>query len=120
MKIREGDTIRVVSGNWRDEEGKVQRVIRGRKGKGRYVGQLDPQNNRVVVAGLNLITKHQRPTGQVRTQTGRIQLEAPLHISNVALVCPHCNLPTRVAMEQTADGQFARTCKKCGQYIDNV
>jgi len=120
MRIRKGDTVEVISGNWLGERGEVKRVVRGCKRKGRYVSQHDPDHDRVVVAGINLITKHQRPTGQVRTQAGRIQLEAALHVSNVSLVCPHCDQRTRVVMAQIADGRHARTCKKCGQYIDNM
>ncbi len=118
MRIREGDMVEVVAGNWVGERGKVQRVVRGRKSKGRLVGQRDRNRDRVVVEGLNLITKHQRPTGQVRTQTGRIQLEAPIHVSNLALVCPHCNEHTRVGITRTPDNRRVRTCKKCGQFID--
>jgi len=118
MRIREGDVVEVIAGNWIGERGKVQRVSRGRKGKGQRVGQWDPNRTRVVIEGVNLIVKHQRPTGQIRTQTGRIQLEAPIHISNVALVCPHCDRPTRVGTMMSADGKRVRMCKKCGQAID--
>ena len=118
MKIREGDVVEIIAGNWIGERGKILRVVRGRKGKGRYVGQRDPNRDRVVIEGLNLVIKHQRPTGQVRTQTGRIQHEAPIHVSNVALVCPHCDQPTRIGITFSTDGRRLRTCKKCGQAID--
>ncbi len=119
MRIREGDTIEVVAGNWTGERGEVQRVIHGRKGKGRYVGQRNPNGDRVIVSGINMRTKHQRATGQVQTQAGRIQLEGPIHVSNVVLVCPHCDQPTRVGITRTADNRRARTCRKCGQYVDS-
>lgn len=117
MRIRTGDIVEVISGNYKGERGEVQRVIRARR-SGRQAGRRDPNKDRVVVAGVNLITKHQRRTGSVRTQTGRIEREAPIHISNVMLVCPHCDQPTRVGHEVLADGTKARRCKKCGQTID--
>ena len=80
--------------------------------------QILPRGDRVIVSGINLIKKHQRPTGQVRTQTGIIELEAPLPLSNVALVCRHCNEPTRVGFQILPDGHKVRVCKKCGQAID--
>ena len=71
-----------------------------------------------MVAGVNLIKKHQRRTGNVNTQFGIIEREAPIHISNVMLVCPKCSKPTRVAHHEHADGSRSRACKKCGQDID--
>jgi large subunit ribosomal protein L24 len=54
----------------------------------------------------------------VRTQTGRIEREAPIHISNVMLVCPNCSKPTRVGHEFSADGKKLRRCKKCGETME--
>ena len=62
----------------------------------------------MVVAGINLIKKHQRRTGNVNTQFGIIEREAPIHISNVELVCPKCGKPTRVAHQVHADGSRGR------------
>ncbi len=87
MHIRTGDTVIVISGEARGERGEVQRVLLGRYG-GRMRGKPNPNNVRVIVAGVNLIIKHQRRTGNVRTQTGRIEREAPIHVSNVMLICP--------------------------------
>jgi large subunit ribosomal protein L24 len=72
----------------------------------------------VVVAGINLIKKHQRRTGNVNTQFGIIEREAPIHISNVALVCPKCGKSTRVGHIVHADGSRSRMCKQCGEAID--
>lgn len=116
MHIRTGDTVEVISGEHKGERGQVQRVLKSRRG-GRQAGQPEPNATRVVVAGVNLSIKHQRRTGNVRTQTGRIEREAPLHISNVMLVCPHCGQPTRVAHEIVEDGTKLRQCKKCGETI---
>lgn len=118
MHIKAGDTVQVIRGEQRGQRGEVQRVYRGRRG-GRHAGHVaDPNKDRVVVAGINLVTKHQRRTGNIRTQTGRIEREAPIHISNVMLVCPQCGKPTRVGHEFAADGSKARVCKKCGSVID--
>jgi large subunit ribosomal protein L14 len=116
VNIRKGDTVLVIAGDDKGKRGEVQRVIRGKRA-GRHPGR-DPNLDRVVVAGVNLIKKHQRRTGDVRTQFGIIEREAPLHISNVMLVCPKCNEPTRVGHERYPDGTRSRICKKCGQPID--
>lgn len=104
MKIRKGDTVQVISGNDRGMRGTVHSVL--------------PKEARVVVSGVNVVKKHQRRTGNVRTQFGIIELEAPLDISNVALVCPHCDQPSRVGYRILADGAKVRTCRKCGEAID--
>jgi large subunit ribosomal protein L24 len=107
VKIRKGDTVEVISGKT-DDKGKRAEVIR-----------VVPEENRVVVQGVNMRTKHQR---QVQTQgrtlnPGLVKFEAPLHISNVMLVCPKCGKPTRVAVNR--DGEKAiRVCKKCQASID--
>ena len=107
VKIRKGDTVEVISGKT-DDKGKRAEVIR-----------VVPEENRVVVQGVNMRTKHHR---QVQTQgrtlnPGLVKFEAPLHISNVMLVCPKCGKPTRVAVNR--DGEKAvRVCKKCQASID--
>lgn len=117
MHIRSGDTVEIISGDHKGERGEVQRVLVGRR-SGRQAGQRDRNKDRVVVAGVNLVFKHQRRTGNIRTQTGRIEREAPLHISSVMLVCPKCGDPTRVGYHLHGDGTRVRTCKQCGQDID--
>jgi large subunit ribosomal protein L24 len=114
MHIKAGDTVQVIRGEQRGERGEVQRVYKGQRSS----RQAEPSKDRVVVAGINLVTKHQRRTGNIRTQTGRIEREAPIHISNVMLVCPQCSKPTRVAHEFASDGSKSRVCKKCGSAID--
>jgi large subunit ribosomal protein L24 len=107
VKIRKGDTVVVISGSFEDKEkrGEVINVL--------------PDEHRVVVQGVNLRTKHQR---QVQTEgrtinPGRIKFEAPVDISNVMLVCPHCNQPTRVRVQRDDEGA-RRVCKKCQAVID--
>jgi large subunit ribosomal protein L24 len=117
MYIKTGDTVEVISGEHKGERGEVQRLHCGRLA-GRRQGQRDSNDVRVIVAGVNMIIKHQRRTGNVRTQTGRIEREAPIHISNVMLICPNCGKPTRVGYEFTADGKKLRRCKKCGETME--
>lgn len=118
MDIRKGDKVAVISGEDRGSQGDVQRVIRAKWGKGRRAGERNPLADRVTVAGVNLIKKHQRRTGNVNTQFGIIEREAPIHVSNVMLVCPKCGKPTRVGHKLHADGSRARMCKQCGESID--
>lgn len=118
MKIKRGDTVEIISGDERGQRGTVRDVLRGWKvdRKHRRV-ERDPSKDRVIVGGRNIIKKHQRPISQTRTQTGIIELEAPLHISTVALVCSHCDEWTRVGFT-SADGIKVRMCKRCGEIID--
>jgi len=107
VKIRKGDTVEVISGKT-DDKGKRAEVIR-----------VVPEENRVVVQGVNMRTKHQR---QVQTQgrtlnPGLVKFEAPLHISNVMLVCPKCGKPTRVAVNRDSE-KAVRVCKRCQASID--
>ncbi len=118
MDIRKGDKVHVISGDDRGSQGEVQRVVRAKWGKGRRAGQRKVAGDRVVVAGINLVKKHQRRTGNVNTQFGIIEREAPIHISNVMLVCPKCGKPTRVGHQIHADGSRSRACKKCGEAFD--
>ncbi|NOY99603.1 MAG: 50S ribosomal protein L24 [Chloroflexi bacterium] len=106
-KIRKGDTVEIISGRFED------------KGKRGEVINVIPKNKRVVVQGINIRTKHQQ---QVQTQgrtinPGRIKFEGPLDISNVMLVCPKCNQPTRVGVQRDQAGAH-RVCKKCQAMID--
>jgi large subunit ribosomal protein L24 len=118
MKIRRGDTVEIIAGDELGLRGTVRDVLRGwnvNRKHGR-VGR-DPNKDRVIVGGRNIIKKHQRPISQTRTQTGIIELEAPIPISNVALVCSHCDEWTRVGFTEL-DGIKVRTCKRCGEIID--
>jgi len=125
-RIKKGDTVQVIAGNdaaearreGRQIRGTVHRVIPGYKidRNRRRVGR-DPDKDTAVVQGANLVTKHQRRTGDVRTQVGRIEMEAPIPLSNVMLVCPACNKATRVRFQVLEDGSKARYCKRCGEMI---
>ena len=102
-KIRKGDTVQVVSGNDRGKRGEVH--------------SFDPKKGRVVVAGIHLVKKHQKRTGDMRTQTGIIEREGPIDMSNVMIVCKSCGKATRVGFSDEG-GKKVRKCKKCGQFID--
>jgi len=126
-RIKRGDTVEVVAGRdaaaarreGRKVQGTVHRVIRGYKIDRNFrKSGRDPSKDRVVVQGVNLIIKHQRRTGDVRTQFGRIEMEAPVHISNVMLVCPSCKEATRIGFRESADGAKVRYCKHCDEVID--
>ncbi|MCX7925087.1 MAG: 50S ribosomal protein L24 [Fimbriimonadales bacterium] len=103
MKIRLGDTVEVISGKDKGQRGRVQRVL--------------PRENRVVVDGLNLVWKHQKPR-MLNQKGAKIQMPAPLFACKVMLVCPHCDKPTRVGRVRGQDGKLYRKCKKCGELID--
>ena len=126
-RIKEGDTVEVIAGRDAAESRRAGRKLRGTVNRilraydidrtYRKVGR-DPDKDRVVVQGVNLIIKHQRRTGDVRTQFGRIEMEAPLHISNVMLVCPSCKNATRVGFRVDDAGFKTRYCKRCDEAID--
>jgi large subunit ribosomal protein L24 len=102
LKIRKGDRVRVLTGKDRGKEGEVMRAI--------------PSAGKVIVDGVNVAKKHQRPT-QATQQGGIIDKDMPLPVSNVALVCPSCHKPTRVGYKIDASGTKVRVCKKCGGEI---
>jgi large subunit ribosomal protein L24 len=119
VKIRKGDTVVVLSGEERGAKGTVHRVIRGWKvdRRRRRMGR-DSNKDRVVVSGINIVKKHQRPTGRTGAQAGIIEREAPIHVSNVSLFCNTCNRPARVSYQLYEDGTRGRVCKRCGQPLD--
>lgn len=112
VKIRKGDTVEVVAGNDKGHRGEVQQIIRKRKPD----GSEDPNRVYVIVAGANLVIKHQRSTGRVRTQTGRIEMEAPIHISNVSLVGSD-GKPTRAGYQVASNGDKTRVDRRSGDAI---
>jgi large subunit ribosomal protein L24 len=102
MTVRKDDRVKVIAGKDKGREGKVLRVF--------------PEKERVIVEHVNMVKKHQRPTNK-HPQGGIIELEAPIHVSNVMLVCPSCSQATRVSRSRE-DGVRVRTCRKCGNPID--
>jgi large subunit ribosomal protein L24 len=107
LKIKKGDKVLVLAGKDKGKEGNVSRAL--------------PQNDKVIVEGLNIVKKHVRPRGQTR-QGGIIEKAMPLHVSNVMLICPECNKPTRVAHDHRQIGdkmRKVRVCKKCDKIIQD-
>lgn len=100
-KIRRGDMVLVTSGRNKGQQGKVR------------INVVD--RDRVVIEGVNIVKKHIK-RGRAR-QAGIVEVEAPLHVSNVMLVCPSCSQPTRVGVRKGEDGKNARYCKKCDSAI---
>ncbi len=97
-KVRKGDRVKVISG---EDQGKVGKVL-----------QVFPDRERVLVEGVNIVTKHQRPTQAMR-EPGIIKRESPVHLTNVKVVCPECGVPSRLGVAVTG-GQKLRRCKQCG------
>jgi large subunit ribosomal protein L24 len=93
MRIRRGDTVVITTGKDRGKKGKVRRAL--------------PGEDRVIVEGLNMIKRHSRARRAAR-QAGIIELEAPLHVSKVMLVCEKCGKPTRIAFRFLDDGKRVR------------
>ena len=111
VKIKKGDIVEVIAGNDKGHRGEVQSVIRKKGKNGRY----DLNRVYVIVAGANYVTKHQRRSPTVRTQTGRIELEAPIHISNVALVGTN-DEPTRVGFRYEGEDKI-RFDRRTGEVL---
>ncbi|HEX9748700.1 MAG TPA: 50S ribosomal protein L24 [Methylomirabilota bacterium] len=103
--VRKGDTVVVVAGKERGKKGKVLRVI--------------PEKGRVVVERINMIKKHQRPTQKIR-QGGIIEREGAIHLSNVMLLDPGSDKPTRVGMKALSDGKKVRVARRSGEMLDKA
>ncbi len=103
MNIRRDDNVLVTAGRERGKTGKVRQVL--------------TDDSRVVVEGVNIVKRHMKPRSATARQAGIIEKEAPLHVSNVALLCPKCNKPTRVGHRFLPDGSKVRYCKRCSEQI---
>ncbi|MDP9250527.1 MAG: 50S ribosomal protein L24 [Chloroflexota bacterium] len=108
MNIRKGDTVMVLAGKDRGKRGTVERIERTKRGFG------------VVIPGINMAKRHQRPRSRTQ-QAGILDLPVPLHVSNVQLVCPRCDRPTRVGHEHLeGQGRQVRVCKHCGEQMETA
>jgi len=103
LSIKKNDTVVVIAGR---EKGKRGRVL-----------SVYPQKDRLLIEKINIIKKHMKPTRK-QTQGGIIEKEASIHMSNVMLICPKCNKPTRIGNSILQDGRKLRMCKKCREVID--
>jgi large subunit ribosomal protein L24 len=103
--IRKNDTVLVIAGREKGKRGKVLFVL--------------PARERVIIERVNMVKRHQRPTQKLR-QGGIIEREAPMHVSNVMLVCSKCDKATRVGVRVLADDRRARVCRRCGDIVDKA
>jgi large subunit ribosomal protein L24 len=102
VKIRKGDQVRVMTGKDRGKEGRVLAVY--------------PKTNRLLIENVNVVKRHMKlraARGRSGQEGGIIPKEAPLHASNVQIICPSCG-PTRVGYKLRDDGTKVRVCRKCG------
>ncbi|MBN1893789.1 50S ribosomal protein L24 [bacterium] len=102
MKVVKNDQVAVVSGDFRGKKGKVLKVY--------------PATGRIIVEGVNFIKRHTRPT-QKNPQGGIVNKEAPLHASNVMVICPKCNKQTRIGKKVLENGKRIRVCKSCNEML---
>jgi large subunit ribosomal protein L24 len=102
-KIKLNDQVEVISGKDRGRVGKVIRAFR--------------DDDKVVVEKINMIKRHTKPS-MANQQGGIIEKEAPIHLSNLKLVCPKCSKSVRVGIKSLEDGAKVRVCKKCGESVE--
>jgi large subunit ribosomal protein L24 len=102
--VRKNDNVLVTTGKDRGKRGRVLKVL--------------PAKNRLVVEGVNMIKRHTKANPQAQVQGGVIEREAPLHASNVQLVCPECGKATRIGRKVLGDGRKVRICRKCEGVVD--
>ena len=102
--IRRNDHVQVITGKDRGKKGRVLRVI--------------ADKNRLVIEGVNFVKRHTRPNPGRGVKGGILEKEAPLHASNVQLVCPECGAATRIGHKVLEDGRKVRICRKCEGAID--
>jgi large subunit ribosomal protein L24 len=103
VNFKKGDMVEVISGRERGKQGKVLQVL--------------SRDQRILIEKLNMIKKHQKPN-QNNKQGGIVDKEASIHISNVMLICGHCNKVSRTGTKILENGMKIRVCKKCGESID--
>ena len=102
-KVKRNDNVQVLSGKDRGKQGQVRRVM--------------PKEERAIVAGVNIVKKHRRP--RTANETGGIvEMEAPLHLSKLAVICPNCGRATRIGIHVQEGGKKVRYCKKCKEDIE--
>ncbi|MGE5248159.1 MAG: 50S ribosomal protein L24 [Verrucomicrobiota bacterium] len=103
VHIRKNDIVKVIAGK---EKGKVGRVLK-----------VDRDNGRILVEKVNMVKRHMKP-GKTHPQGGIVEKEAPLHLSNVLIMCDKCNRPTRIANPVDGTGNRSRACKRCGDVLE--
>jgi large subunit ribosomal protein L24 len=104
MHVKKEDRVLVLSGKDRGKTGRILAVY--------------PKTNRVLVERVNLVKRHTRQAGY-RQQGGIVEREAPIHASNVMLICPRCNRHARTYRKQLETGDRVRVCRKCDEVVEN-
>ena len=105
IRVKKNDRVKIIAGKDRGKTGKVLFV--------------DKKNSRIIVEGLNIVKKTKRPDQQSQ-KGGIIDIEAPLSISNIKVVCPKCDEAVRVKKKKLENGKLVRICGKCGEILDKV
>lgn len=101
--IRKNDTVLVIAGRERGKTGKVLRVF--------------PGKGRAIVERLNMVKRHSKGRGRGTAQ-GIVEKEAPLHLSNLMILCDRCNAPVRIGKKRLDDGRSVRVCRRCNEQLD--
>lgn len=102
-RIKKNDTVMVIAGRERGKTGKVLRVI--------------PERSRALIEQLNVVKRHQKARGP-QSAAGIVEKEAPLHLSNLMIMCDKCNAPVRMGKRLLDDGHSVRVCRRCGEQLD--
>jgi large subunit ribosomal protein L24 len=105
LHVKKGDTVFVLNGKDAGKKGKVLDV--------------DVNDRKVLIEGVNIVTKHVKPRSTTQ-QGGLIHQESPIYADKVMLICGKCGVPTKVGRKLLDDGRKARVCKKCGEVIDII
>lgn len=108
QRVKKGDTVEIIAGKDKTFRGEVLKVI--------------PKKDRVVVEGMNMMKKHEKArqgSGGQQIPAQIVDFPAPMHLSNVMVVCPSCDKRTRVGFRKNDDGMKVRYCKQCDSDIDN-
>lgn len=103
LHVKKGDSVIVLSGKDKGKKGKVLAAY--------------PQEGKVLVEGVNIVSKHRRPTPTMQ-QGGIVKQESPIYAAKVMLICPACKQPTRSAHRLLDNGDSVRACKRCEENID--
>ena len=102
-RIKKNDTVMVIAGRERGKTGKVLRVL--------------PEKSRALIEQLNMVKRHQKARGP-QSAAGIVEKEAPLHLSNLMIMCDKCNAPVRMGKRLLEDGRSVRVCRRCGDQLD--
>ena len=105
--LHKNDNVLVITGKDRGKRGRILKVVPSKKG-----------TLRLIVEGVNMIKRHTKPNPGKNVKGGIVEREASLHASNVQLVCPECDKPTRLGRKVLGDGRKVRICRKCEGVVD--